>query len=184
MSRMGIVMEPEEPALDVDAAISGKRPATDFGAPGVVSHFHGPFADGPPARALHVDTPSIDRFGYAELKRMVVIYLTLTVCIVRALAQKIVRQRKGSWATVASEGAIDGFEVLGPTFVKLGQLIASSPGIFPAPLSNAALRCLDEVPPFDGATAREMIRKDLGRAPSQTIREDLRRFKQLLEVSK
>ena len=51
--------------------------------------------------------------------------------------------------------------------MKLGQLIASSPGIFPAPLSNAALRCLDEVPPFDGATAREMIRKDLGRAPSQ-----------------
>ena len=98
---------------------------------------------------------------------MVVIYLTITVCLVRALAQKLTRQRKGSWATVASEGAIDAFEALGPTFVKLGQLIASSPGIFPAPLSNAALRCLDEVPPFDGATAREMIRKDLGRAPSQ-----------------
>ena len=53
--------------------------------------------------------------------------------------------------------------------MKLGQLIASSPGIFPTPLSNAALRCLDEVPPFDGATAREMIRKDLGRAPSQVF---------------
>jgi predicted unusual protein kinase regulating ubiquinone biosynthesis (AarF/ABC1/UbiB family) len=163
MSRMSAVMEPDHTATDQSA----KRPATDFGAPGMVSHFHGPFADGPPARALHVDTPSIDRFGYAELKRMVVIYVTISVCLLRSLAQKVTRQRKGSWAAVASEGAIDAFEALGPTFVKLGQLIASSPGIFPAPLSNAALRCLDEVPPFDGATAREMIRKDLGRAPSQ-----------------
>jgi predicted unusual protein kinase regulating ubiquinone biosynthesis (AarF/ABC1/UbiB family) len=147
-----------------------KRPATDFGAPGVVSHFRGPFADGPPAAALHVETPPLERFGYAELKRMVVIYLTFTLCIVRALAQRVARQRKSPWATVASEGAIDAFEALGPTFVKLGQLIASSPGIFPAPLSNAALRCLDEVPPFDGETAREMIRKDLGRAPSQVFK--------------
>ncbi|MFL6205066.1 MAG: ABC1 kinase family protein [Acidimicrobiales bacterium] len=159
---MGTVMEPDNPSDP-----SAKRPATDFGAPGMVSHFHGPFAAGPPERALHVDTPSIDRFGYVELKRMVVIYLTLTICIARALAQRLVRQRKGSWPTAASEGVIDAFESLGPTFVKLGQLIASSPGIFPAPLSNAALRCLDEVPPFDGATAREMIRRDLGRAPSQ-----------------
>jgi predicted unusual protein kinase regulating ubiquinone biosynthesis (AarF/ABC1/UbiB family) len=147
-----------------------QRPATDFGAPGVVSRFRGPFADGPPPSALEVDTPPLDRFGVAELRRMVVIYLTFTVCILRALLAKLTRQRKGSWATVASEGTIDAFEALGPTFVKLGQLIASSPGIFPAPLSNAALRCLDEVPPFDGETAREMIRKDLGRPPSQIFR--------------
>jgi predicted unusual protein kinase regulating ubiquinone biosynthesis (AarF/ABC1/UbiB family) len=146
------------------------RPATDFGAPGVVSHFRGPFADGPPESALHVETPALEQFGVAELRRMVVIYVTLTVCIIRALVGRLTGTRKGSWATVASEGAIDAFEQLGPTFVKLGQLIASSPGIFPAPLSNAALRCLDEVPPFDGETAREMIRKDLGRAPSQVFR--------------
>lgn len=157
---------PANPGPDVTV----HRPATDFGAPGVVSHFRGPFAGGPPESALQVDTPPIDQFGVAELRRMVVIYLTFTLCILRALAAKLTRSRTGSWATVASEGAIDAFEVLGPTFVKLGQLIASSPGIFPAPLSNAALRCLDEVPPFDGETAREMIRKDLGRAPAQIFK--------------
>jgi predicted unusual protein kinase regulating ubiquinone biosynthesis (AarF/ABC1/UbiB family) len=146
------------------------RPATDFGAPGVVSHFRGPFADGPPPAALHVETPPLDRFGLAELRRMVVIYVTISICLLRALLGKLTRQRRGSWATVASEGAIDAFEALGPTFVKLGQLVASSPGIFPAPLSTAALRCLDEVPPFDAETAREMIRKDLGRAPAQIFR--------------
>src|SRR5687767_12163456 len=53
-----------EPELHPDEP---RRPATDFGAPGVVSHFRGPFADGPPAKALHVDTPPLDRFGVAEL---------------------------------------------------------------------------------------------------------------------
>ncbi|MEO7427830.1 MAG: AarF/UbiB family protein [Acidimicrobiales bacterium] len=158
-----------DPAND-EPDLTLHRPASDFGTPGVVSHFRGPFADGPPASALHVDTPPLDRFGVAELKRMVLIYLTFTACILKALLGKLSGGRKGSWATVASEGPIDAFEALGPTCVKLGQLIASSPGIFPSPLSNAALRCLDEVPPFDGETAREMIRKDLGRAPSQIFR--------------
>jgi len=150
--------------------LSPRRPATDFGSPGVVSHFRGPFADGPPESALHVETPPIDAFGLTELRRMVVIYLTLTLCLVKALAGKVVRRRRGSWAAVASEGAIDAFEALGPTFVKLGQLMASSPGIFPKVMSDAALRTLDEVPPFDGETASQMIRKDLGLAPSQVFR--------------
>ena len=156
--------------IDDGPDIAIHRPATDFGAPGVVSHFRGPFHAGPPPAALHVETPTLEKFGVAELRRMVLIYLTLTVCILRALAGKLTRARDGSWAAAASSGAIDAFEILGPTFVKLGQLIASSPGIFPAPLSNAALSGLDEVPPFDGETAREMIRQDLGRAPSQIFK--------------
>ena len=35
---------------------------------------------------------------------------------------------------------------LGPTFVKLGQLIASSPGMFPTWLADACLRTLSDVP--------------------------------------
>ena len=76
------------------------------------------------------------------------------------------RGRRGSLWSAASNGAIDAFEQLGPTFVKLGQIIASSPGLFPTPLAVAAQRCLDEMAPFDARTAREMIRKDLGRSPS------------------
>lgn len=154
---------------DVDGPLP-PRPATDFGSPGVVSQFRGPFADGPPPEALNVETPSIDSFGIAELRRMIVIVVTLALSVAAAVGAKVVRRRNGTWVEVASEGVIDGFERLGPTFVKLGQLIASSPGVFPAPLSNAALRTLDEVPPFDGETAREMIRKDLGRPPSQVFR--------------
>ena len=100
-------------------------------------------------------TPSIDKFGYAELKRMVVIYLTISLCLLRALAQKVVRRRKGSWATVASEGAIDAFEALGPTFVKLGQLIALVAGHLPGaarrtPRCAASTRCRRSTAPPPG----------------------------------
>src|SRR5205085_5683920 len=107
---------PADPGDDAHQEI--RRPATDFGAPGMVSHFRGPFADGPPAKALHVDTPALERFGYAELKRMIVIGATFLLAVPRALLQKLKRQRKGSWIDATCEGVIDAFEILGPTFVK------------------------------------------------------------------
>jgi predicted unusual protein kinase regulating ubiquinone biosynthesis (AarF/ABC1/UbiB family) len=146
---------------------SGRNAA---GAPGSAPHFKGPYHGGPPRVALEVETPPLDTFGLAEIRRMVVIYVVLTASIVRRLARRLLRPGGQPWPRVAAEGAVDGFERLGPTFVKLGQLIASSPSVFPAPLADAALRTLDEVPPFDGETAREMIRKDLGRSPAQIFK--------------
>ncbi|MHB1504198.1 MAG: ABC1 kinase family protein [Acidimicrobiales bacterium] len=60
-------------------------------------------------------------------------------------------------------GMVDAFIALGPTFVKLGQLIASAPGVFPTPLATACQRCLDAVPPFPAEQARRTIEDDLGR---------------------
>ena len=147
-----------------------RRPATDFGSPGRLSHFRGPYHDGPPAADLVVEVPSITTFGFAELKRMASTYLVLTFAIVARLARKLVGRRKQTWLAAASEGVVDGFEALGPTFVKLGQMIASSPGIFPTPLATACLRCLDDVKPFPGDQAVRMITEDLGRPPSQIFR--------------
>lgn len=143
-----------------------RRPDTDFGTTGVRSHFRGPYAGGPPAGDLEVHKPSIDGFGLAELVRMVVVYVVLSLSVARRLAGWAVRRRKRSLFAAASTGAVDGFVKLGPTYVKLGQIIASSPGLFPEPLAAAAQRCLDEVPPFDGQTAKEMIRADLGLPPA------------------
>jgi predicted unusual protein kinase regulating ubiquinone biosynthesis (AarF/ABC1/UbiB family) len=128
--------------------------------------FRGPYADGPPLGDLRVEAPPIDKIGVGELRRMIVIYVVLFVRIARALATGLLRGRpRGVWVA-ASDGAIDAFEQLGPTFVKLGQIMASSPGLFPTPLAVAAQRCLDEMAPFDGRTARQMIRNDLGRSPA------------------
>src|SRR5437660_4226585 len=153
-------MQPESASPDVDT----------FGATGVLTHFRGPYADGPPPAALEVRAPRLDRFGPAEIGRLVVIVAVLVTFVLRALAQRLVLLRRGSWAHTGSMGLVDAFEVLGPTFIKLGQLVASSPGLFPAPLADACLRCLDEVPPFDAATARRLVAEDLGRPPAQVFR--------------
>ena len=57
---------------------------------------------------------------------------------------------------------------LGPTFVKLGQLVASSPGMFPRSLADACLRTLDDVPPFPTAEALAIVEQDLG-APAAAV---------------
>jgi predicted unusual protein kinase regulating ubiquinone biosynthesis (AarF/ABC1/UbiB family) len=146
------------------------RPATDFGDAAVMSGFRGPYADGPPPAALEVDQPPLERFGLAEARRYVVIHVVLIIAIVRALAAKVAFRRRGrSWFEAACDGAVDGFFVLGPTFVKLGQVIASSAAMFPEPLAVAARRCLDEVPPFDAEAARRMIHEDLGRPATQVF---------------
>lgn len=55
------------------------------------------------------------------------------------------------------------FSELGPTFVKVGQVIASSPGLFPAGWIEEFASLRDRVPPFPGAEARRIIEEDLGR---------------------
>src|SRR5690606_24223230 len=62
----------------------------------------------------------------------------------------------------ACDGLIDAFIHLGPTFVKSGQIIASSGGMFPEVLANSARRCLDAVPPFPVELLRETIAEALG----------------------
>ena len=153
-----------------NAATPARRPTTDYGTAGTLTHFRGPYHDGPPEADLVVEVPSITTFGFAELRRMVSVYVVLVLAISGRLMRKVVGRRSQTWFEAASEGVVDGFESLGPTFVKLGQLVASSPGIFPAPLASACLRCLDDVTPFPGEQAVAMVTADLGRPPSQVFR--------------
>lgn len=129
--------------------------------------FRGPYADGPSAEDLKVDSPRLDRLAFKDPVRLVVVLVTLLASALTGL----LKSRKKGWRVAASEGLIDGFEKLGPTYVKLGQLIASSPGLFPKPLADAALRCLDEVKPVSGAEARKVIAGDLGLQPEEIFKE-------------
>ena len=54
-------------------------------------------------------------------------------------------------------------EALGPTFIKLGQIISSGEGLFPPELVEEFKRCRDQVPaePFD--VVRRTVEADLGR---------------------
>src|SRR5690606_20392254 len=92
--------------------------------PEPVVDFRGPYADGPPAEELHVETPDLSVLGLAEVRRGVVIWWTLVWSVVRALLRRrwaVIRRRDAEgWWDAASEGAVDAFEKLGPAFVKLG----------------------------------------------------------------
>ena len=122
------------------------------------------------------DAPALERVGLTELRRGITISVVLVWSVVRSLLRRrfdlVVRRRKevASWWDAACAGAVDAFETLGPAFVKLGQIMASSPGLFPEPLANACQRTLDEVPPFDSATARQIIEDDLGHSPDELFR--------------
>lgn len=136
----------------------------------VLRVFRGPYADGPPARALQVQAPDVTSFGPRELVRGVVIYTVLAIWVLVGLLRRALRRTHCSWLTAASEGMVKGFEQLGPTFVKLGQMIASSPGIFPTEISDVCMSCLDEVPAFSVDEVRRTIQRDLGKPVSQLFR--------------
>ena len=124
--------------------------------------FRGPYADGPPPEALLVRTAPLGVFGPAEFRRFLRIGLVVAACVSRALVRWLRHRRRGPWSA-AAEGLVDAFCALGPMFVKLGQLLGSSPSICPAVLSHAARRCIGPVDPLDVATVKAVIEGDLGR---------------------
>lgn len=56
------------------------------------------------------------------------------------------------------------FERLGPTYVKLGQLVASGEALFPPRYSHEFQKCLDRVPPFSFADVEATLERELGHA--------------------
>jgi predicted unusual protein kinase regulating ubiquinone biosynthesis (AarF/ABC1/UbiB family) len=59
------------------------------------------------------------------------------------------------------------FADLGPTYVKFGQIIASSPGAFGEQLSKEFRSLLDSVPPADTAEVHKLLAAELGADPSE-----------------
>jgi len=54
------------------------------------------------------------------------------------------------------------FERLGATYIKLGQLIASSPSIFPAEYVEEFQHCLDQTTPVPWSRIRRTLKQELG----------------------
>ncbi len=75
-----------------------------------------------------------------------------------SLQQKIVRQVPQTFAD------------LGPTYVKFGQIIASSPGAFGEPLSREFRSLLDRVPPADLDAMHKLFREELGDEPANLFK--------------
>jgi ubiquinone biosynthesis protein len=59
------------------------------------------------------------------------------------------------------------FVDLGPTYVKFGQIIASSPGAFGEQLSREFRGLLDRVPPADKDRVHKLFAEELGGDPAE-----------------
>lgn len=97
-------------------------------------------------------------------RRVVKVVATLSVAVVPWLWRK----RRGRYRTPESSRAEISLklrtaaEKLGPTYIKLGQIISSGEGLFPAELVGEFKKCRDQVPaePFD--VVRSVVEADLG----------------------
>jgi ubiquinone biosynthesis protein len=113
---------------------------------------------------------------YRNLKRLRDIVLVLTLHGFGQLVERISLGRyipllkrirpgapKGGLPTPAPERLVQVIEELGPTFVKLGQLMATRPDITPQEYVEALSELQDNVEPFDSAAARAIVERELGK---------------------
>ena len=94
--------------------------------------------------------------------------LTVTRHLGQALVPWLIRKKRHRYATPETSRADVSrrlrvaAERLGPTYIKLGQIISSGEGLFPAELVSEFKLCRDQVPaePFD--SVRTVVEADLG----------------------
>ena len=85
-----------------------------------------------------------------------------------AVVPWLVRSRRDGYPTAeASRAEIShrlraAAEALGPTYIKLGQIISAGEGLFPPELVEEFKKCRDQVPPEPFDTVRLTIEQDLG----------------------
>ncbi len=63
------------------------------------------------------------------------------------------------------------FQSLGPTYIKLGQIVSSGEGIFPAELVAEFKELRDRVPPAPFEEVRQIVESDLGRPLEEVFAE-------------
>ncbi|AQT78743.1 hypothetical protein B1R94_05000 [Mycolicibacterium litorale] len=73
---------------------------------------------------------------------------------------------RGRWQDKVIKQIPQAFADLGPTYVKFGQIIASSPGAFGEPLSREFRGLLDAVPPADADEVHQLFKQELGGDPA------------------
>lgn len=88
-----------------------------------------------------------------------------------------VKKMLTKWKNAPPEGATRwelvrmAFEELGPTFIKFGQVLSNRTDMLPRDLTIELARLQDEVPPFAGENAIEIVEEELGSSVSSVYGE-------------
>ena len=112
---------------------------------------------------------SIDlrRLSPADGARLVEIVMVLArngLVMVAARNRRLVLAPRDAAPRAVAVALRRSFAQLGPTFIKLGQLVASSPGLFPRLLADEFRRLLDDVPAEPAWRIRSTVERELGRS--------------------
>jgi len=95
-------------------------------------------------------------------RRLVVVVALLGLAlVVWALRERRSGDRSVSRAGISRRMRI-AIERLGPTFIKLAQIISSGEGLFPAELVGEFKKCRDRVPPEPFSVVRRVVEEELG----------------------
>lgn len=77
------------------------------------------------------------------------------------------RGRRHECGRVLGESVAKLCEALGPTFIKVGQILSARPDLLPASMGPPLLRLQDRIAPFDGSRIPEIIKSAFGRPLSE-----------------
>ena len=109
-------------------------------------------------------------YGFGEI-----VYQTGFGKLLRVAAKVFRRRRAGPrrysldqspWARIRLA-----VEQLGPTFIKLGQILSNRPDLIPRPLQKELSKLQEKVPPFPGSEARAVIETELARGIDELFSE-------------
>ena len=116
----------------------------------------------------HREVAKLDRVPLpAEAARIGVTGWQLTCAGARVVSKL---KARGTWQSKVIKEIPQTFADLGPTYVKFGQIIASSPGAFGEPMSREFRGLLDSVPPADIAEVHQLFKEELGDEPQNLFK--------------
>ena len=78
------------------------------------------------------------------------------------LEEAILPVEMASSSTASAEELADDLEKLGPTFIKMGQLLSTRADLLPGPYLDALTRLQDQIEPFDFDEVERIVSSELG----------------------
>ncbi|HEX2965204.1 MAG TPA: AarF/ABC1/UbiB kinase family protein [Syntrophorhabdaceae bacterium] len=82
---------------------------------------------------------------------------------------KVTKQTSASKGLSTAERLRLAFEELGPTFIKLAQVLSSRPDMFPPEFIKELSKLQDQVPPFPFENVRQILEFELGQPPTEVF---------------
>jgi predicted unusual protein kinase regulating ubiquinone biosynthesis (AarF/ABC1/UbiB family) len=117
------------------------------------------------------------RGNSSSLRRNAEVWKFALKCVFRVLNPRSLK-KKGAPEEEVKQAQIDaatfirdGLLTLGPTFVKLGQVISTRTDVLPPTYTDVLKSLQDEVPAFSGARAKDIVSEELGK-PTDEIFTD------------